>query len=305
MLKEDIQDGVSRFMPCGGDFFPLAHGHAAAFLAPAHLVTGFFEFAHGDGLEPFSCGEKRGFVKNIRQFRAGVSGRATGEHGEVYAFGDFHLFGMHFEDFFAALHIGQCHGDLTVEAAWTQERGVEDIRAVCGGNNDDAFLGIETIHFHEELVERLLALVVSTAHAVSAMATHGVDFVNKHQTGCGFFALLEHVANARGADADKHFHEVRTADREEGHIRLASNGAGEQGFAGSRGANHENALGNAAAELLELLGIFQKFHQFLNLVLRLFDAGDILEGDAVFILREHSGLGLAKVQRALACHLDL
>ena len=151
----------------------------------------------------------------------------------------------------------------------------------------------------------MLALVVSTAHSMPAMATYGVDFVNEHQAGCGLFSLLEHVANARGADTDKHFHEVRAADREEGHIRLTSDGSGEEGFSGSRGAYHEDALGNAAAKFLELLGIFQKFHQFLHLLLRLFHAGDIFEGDAVFILREHAGLGLAKVQRAFACHLDL
>ena len=196
MLEKDIQDGVPSLVPCGGGFFPFAHGHAAAFLAPAHLVAGFFEFAHGDGLETFSRGEECSFVKNIRQFRAGVSGRATGQHGKGYAFGDFHLFGMHFKDFFAAFHIGQRHRHLPVEATWTQERRVEDIRAICGGNNDDAFLGIEAVHFYEELVERLLTLVVSTAHAVSAMATHGVDFVNEHQAGCGFFPLLEHIANA-------------------------------------------------------------------------------------------------------------
>ena len=56
---------------------------------------------------------------------------------------------------------------------------------------------------------------------------------------------------------------------------------------------------------MELLGILQKFDQFLNLVLRFFDASDIFESDAIFIFRKHSSLGLAKVQRALARHFDL
>ena len=196
MLEKDIQNCVSRFMPCGGDFFPLAHSHAAALLAPTDFVAGFFKFAHGDGFEAFSGSKESGFVENIRQFRTRVSGSATGQHGEVHALGDFHFFGMNFEDLLAAFDIGQRHCDLTVEAAWSEKGGVEDIRAICGGNNDDAFLGIEAVHFHEELVERLLTLVVSTAHAVSAMATYGVNFVDEHQAGCGFFPLLEHIANA-------------------------------------------------------------------------------------------------------------
>ncbi len=194
---------------------------------------------------------------------------------------------------------------MAVEAAWAQESWIEHVGAVGGGDNDDALLGIEAIHLDEELVECLFAFVVTAAHAVSAVAADGVDFIDEHEAGGGFFALLEHVANARGADADEHFHEVRAADREKRNIRLAGDGSGEERLAGARRADHEDAFRDAAAEFLEFLRVFEELDEFLDLVLRLLDTGHVLEGDAVFILREHAGLRLAEVQRALARHFDL
>ena len=154
--------------------------------------------------------------------------------GEIDAGGELDLLDVDAEDFLAALHVGQVDGDLAVEAAGAQQRGVEHVRPVGGGDDDDALLGVEAVHLDEQLVERLLALVVTAAHAVAAVAADGVDFIDEDQAGRVFLALLEHVAHAGGADADEHFDEVRTGDREERHVRLAGDGAGEQGLAGAR-----------------------------------------------------------------------
>ena len=92
------------------------------------------------------------------------------------------------------------------------ERGVEHVGAVGGGDDDDAFLGVEAVHLDEQGVEGLLALVVSAAEAVAAMTADGVDFIDENEAGGGFLALLEHVAHAAGADADEHLDEVRAGD---------------------------------------------------------------------------------------------
>src|SRR3546814_5537455 len=56
-------------------------------------------------------------------------------------------------------------------------------------------------------------------------------------------ALLEHVAHAAGADADEHLDEVRAGDREERHVRLPRDGAGEQRLAG---AGRADEIGRAS-----------------------------------------------------------
>ena len=140
------------------------------------------------------------------------TGRATGDFGKVYSGGEFDLLDVDAEDFLAAVDVGKGDGDLAVETTGTQQRGVEHVRAVGGGDDDDAFLGVEAVHLDEQLVERLLALVVTTAHAVAAMASDGVDFIDENQAGRVFAALLEHVADAGRTDTDEHFDEVRAGD---------------------------------------------------------------------------------------------
>ncbi len=126
-------------------------------------------------------------------------------------------------------------------------------------------------------IERLLAFVVTAADAVAAMTADRVNFVDENDAGRGFLALLEHVADAAGADADKHLDKVRAADREERDVRFARDGAREQRLARAGRADQENALGNAAAELLKFLRVAQELDQLLHFVLRFLDAGDIAE----------------------------
>ena len=80
---------------------------------------------------------------------------------------------------------------------------------------------LEAVHLDEELVQRLLALVVTAAEAGAAMAADGVDLVDEDDAGRVLLALHEEVAHARGADADEHLDEVRARDREERHAGLA------------------------------------------------------------------------------------
>ena len=117
--------------------------------------------------------------------------------------------GVHGEDGLAAEQVGPVDGDLPVEAARAQQRGVEDVGPVRGGDHDDAALDVEAVHLDEHLVERLLALVVAAAHAGAAVPADGVDLVDEDDRRGVLLGLLEQVADAAGADADEHLDEVR------------------------------------------------------------------------------------------------
>ena len=194
---------------------------------------------------------------------------------------------------------------MAIEATWAKECGIEDIGAVGGGDNDDAFLGIKAVHFDEESVESLLTFVVSSTHSVTAVAADGVDFVDENQARGGFFALFEHIADATGADADEHFHEVGATDGEEGDIGFAGDGSSEEGFTGTWGADHEDAFGDATAEFLEAFGVAEEFDDLLDLFLGFFDAGDIFKSDFIFVAGEHFGFGLSEAHRSFASHANL
>ena len=68
-----------------------------------------------------------------------------------------------FEDAGASANIGPRHDHAAIESARSQKRGVEDIGTVRGGDENHAVIRLESIHFDEQLIERLLALVVTTA----------------------------------------------------------------------------------------------------------------------------------------------
>src|SRR5439155_15073715 len=163
--------------------------------------------------------------------------------------------------------VGEMDGDLAIETSGTQQRRVKNIRSVRCGNDDHPLLGVEAVHLNEQRIERLLALIVSAANAVAAMATDRVDLVDENNAGRGFLALLEHVADTACADADEHFNEIGTADREKRNVGFAGDGASQQRFASARRADHQHALRNSAAELLKFFRIAQKLDQFLHFVL--------------------------------------
>ena len=177
------------------------------------------------------------------------------------------------------------HHHLAVEAAGAKQGGVEHVRAVGGGDQDDAFIGLEAVHLHQELVQGLLALVIAAAEASTAMAADRVDFVDEHDAGRVLLGLLEHIPHTRSTHAHKHFHKIGAGDGEEGHIGFAGDSAGEERLTGTRRADQEHTLGDAAADLLELLRVFQEFDDFLQLFLGLIDAGDVVEGDAAMLSR--------------------
>ena len=137
----------------------------------------------------------------------------------------------------------------------------------------------------------MLAFVVPAAEAGAAMPADGVDLVDEQDARASFLGGLEHVADAAGADADEHLDELRAADREERHARLAGHGPGQQRLAGARRPHQQDALGHAAAESLELLRVLEELDDLLQVVLDAFQPGHVGERDAAVALLRTSARG--------------
>ena len=212
---------------------------------------------------------------------------------------------VHLEDLAAADAVGAVDDDLPVEAARAQQRGVEDVGPVRGGDQDDVVLHLEAVHLDEQLVQRLLALVVAAAEAGAAVTPDGVDLVHEDDARRGLLRLLEEVAHARRADADEHLDEVGAGDREERHAGLAGDRAREQRLTGARRPVQQHTLRDARAERLELLRVLEELLDLPELLHRLVDSGDVLEADLRRVRRHALRAGLAEAHhlRAAALHL--
>ena len=177
-----------------------------------------------------------------------------------------------------------------------QERRVEDVRPVGGRDDDHVRVRVEAVHLDEDLVQGLLALVVAAAEAGAALAADRVDLVHEDDARRVALGLVEQVAHAARADADEHLDELRAGDAEERHAGLAGDGPGHQRLAGAGRPDEQHAARDPRAERVELLRVLQELDDFLELGLRLVDAGDVGERHDGLVAEEHPGPALAEAQ---------
>src|SRR4051794_17740114 len=305
VLEVVAADRMAHLVIGGDQPLLLAHDPGLLLRAGDHAHDPLFELDLGDLALAVAGGEQGGLVDEVAQVGAGEAGGLAGERVDVDLLGQRLAARVDLEDLRAPLAVGTVHDDLAVEAARAQQRGVEDVGTVGGGDQDDVVLHLEAVHLDEQLVERLLALVVTAAEAGAAVAPDGVDLVHEDDAGAVLFGLLEEVAHAAGADAHEHLDEVRAGDREEGHAGLAGDRAGEQRLARARRAVEQDALRDARAERLELLGVLQELLDLVELLDRLVHAGHVAEGDLRRVDRHPLGAGFAEGHhlRSAALHL--
>ena len=304
-LDVERDDGVAAFVIGGQHLLFFGHDQRLALGAHHHLVLGVLELVLRHHALVAPGRHQGGLVDEVHEVGAGEAGRAAGDGLEVDVRRQRHLAHVHLQDLLAAHHVRVRDDHLPVEAARAQQRRVEHVGPVGGGDQDDAFVGLEAVHLDQQLVERLLALVVAAAETGAAMAADRVDFVDEDDAGRVLLGLLEHVAHAARADADEHLDEVGAGDREERHVGLTGNGARNQRLAGAGRADEQHAARNLAAEPLEFSGVAQELDDLLQVLLGFVDARDVLEGDAAVRLGQKLCPRLAEAERLAAGALHL
>ena len=207
--------------------------HALLLAAGDDVLGGAVQIGLSDGAAVVAHRAQGCLVEDVGQLRAGSAGGRVGHTLEIDVFVQRLFPGVHLEDLQTALHVGQLHGDAPVEAAGTQQRLVQNLRAIGGAQHHDALFGVEAVHLGQQLVQRLLALVVAADADGVALLADGVDFVDEHDARGLGRRLLEQIAHARRAGAHEHLHKGRAADEEEGAARLARHGLGQKRLAGS------------------------------------------------------------------------
>ena len=180
------------------------------------------------------------------------------------------------QDRLAAGDVGRRDEDLAVEAARAQQRRVELLEQVRGGDHDEVAGRAEAVHLDQQLVERLLALGVVVR---AALAADGVDLVDEDDRR----AVLARLANRRRMRAAPRPANISTnaaADWEKNcapdscATALASSVLPVPGGPCSR-----MPFGHLRAELREALRVAQELDDLLQLGLRLVGAGDVVPAD--------------------------
>ena len=293
-------DGVSRLVIGHEMLVSLRNLMALLFGAGTHAGDGLLDGGHGNFPAIGARGEYRRLVEHILEICAGKVGRSARNDRQIDVRSQRFALGVNLQYILATLDVRIAHGNLAVKPAGTQQRRIEYVRAVGGRHDDDALIGGKAVHFDQQLVERLFALVMAAAQTRAALTTHRVDLVDEHDGRRALFRLVKQIAHAARAHAHEHFHKVRAGNRKERHPRLARNSASQQRFARAGRADEQHALGHARAQLLELLRILQEIDDLAQLLRLLLRACDIGKCNLVLARIAQPRAGSTEVHHALA-----
>ncbi len=299
-------DRMAGLMPGREFLFLVGHHHGASLRAHHHLVLGVLELTHRDNALAPACRKQGRFIDEVGEVCARKARCAACDRARIDILGQRHVAHVDLEDLLAPDNVRIAHHDLTVEPAWTQQSGVKNVGPVGRRDDDHAFIGFEPVHLDQQLVQRLLALVIAAAKSGAARTANRVDFIDEDDTWRRALGLLEHVAHTAGAHADKHLDKVGPGNREEWHIGLACHGARNQRLAGTGRADQQRTFRNLAAKALELGRVLQELDHFLQLFLGFIHAGNIIECHTALLFRQQARARLSKAHRpasAAALHL--
>ena len=235
-------------------------------------------------------GDDRRLVERVGELGAGHPGRLAGHVGKVEVGGERLALGVGAQDRLAAVAVGRGDQHLAVEAARPQQRVVELVDVVGGGDHDHRpRVLLEPVELDQELVQRLLALAgAAVAAAGAASAADRVELVDEDHRAARLARLLEEPADARRAAPDEHLDEARARGGEEVDPGLGGDRPRQHRLAGPGRAEEQHPARRLRAERGEAVGVAQPLGDVHQLVL-----GGV---DPLDLLPEHR-LGLARLDR--------
>ena len=151
-------DGISKFAvscdECVADFVVRDtalqfFGEAAALALGASddFLDGFFQILLLDFLHTAARGEQGGFVDGVGEIGAGKPGRGLRDLSQLDVVAHGLPADMDAQDCFPAFKVGRIDDDLPIEASRPQQGAIEHIRAIGGGQENNAGVGFEAVHF--------------------------------------------------------------------------------------------------------------------------------------------------------------
>src|SRR3989344_1708634 len=201
-------------------------------------------------------GENCPFVYKIFEIGSGKTWRALGNMAQTDTRFKRLPFCMNLENRLALFDVWKIQNDSPVKPARAQERGVENVGTIGRRYDNALFSPLKTVHLNENLVERLLALVMPAAKTGAAMAPDRIDLVDKNNRRSGFLCRAKQITHTRGPDTDKHQKKSRRKNMEKRPARLSRNRAGKKSLSGAGRAHKENAARDPRANLKKFLRVF-------------------------------------------------
>src|SRR4051794_27773321 len=98
---------------------------------------------------------------------------------------------MNTKDGFAVWAIWQSNANTAVKTTWSEQGRVKYICPVGCSEHNDILALFKTIHFNQDLVKRLFALIVAATHTRTSAASDSIDLIDENNTWCVLLCLRE------------------------------------------------------------------------------------------------------------------
>ena len=142
--------------------------------------------------------------------------------------------------------IGEENLDLAVESTRAEEGWIEHLGSVGRSHDHHPGTGVETVHLGQELVQRLLTLVIGDNRTAAALG-NGVDLVDEDDRRRSLACIGEGVPDPGRTDSDEQLDETRTGQSQERYPGLSGDREGQECLTRARGTHHQHAAGPDSA----------------------------------------------------------
>ena len=208
--KVEGSDSVTGLMVSSNTLIVVSN-EAGFFLRTGNDLHGsLFNISLSNSHSAVSCSEKSSFIQEIFKISACESLSSLSDDLKINIRTQGFIFSMNFEDLLTSLNIRITDNDLSVESSRSEQSWVEDITAVGGSDNDNAFVACETVHFNEQLVKCLFTFIVTAAETGTSVTADSIDLVDENNSRGVFFSLFKEITDTGSAHTNEHFHKVRT-----------------------------------------------------------------------------------------------
>src|SRR3990167_9983939 len=152
-----------------------------------HLFYRAYQVVLRDRTAVFACGQNGALVHEAVEVGTGKARRAFSNDLKIYIFCKRLFTRVDLQNLKAVATVRELDNDPAVKTAGAQERWVQDVGPVGCRHDNHLFIRLKTVHFDQNLVEGLLALVVAAAYPRAPPAAHGINLVDKDNRGRCFF----------------------------------------------------------------------------------------------------------------------
>mmetsp|Transcript_14900 Transcript_14900/g.21069 ORF Transcript_14900/g.21069 Transcript_14900/m.21069 type:complete len:257 (-) Transcript_14900:853-1623(-) len=205
-------------------------------------------------------GSNGGFVHKVLKLGSRETGGTTGDGFKIDIGFQRLTTGVDTKDTSTSLEVGKIDSDLAIETSRTEKGLVKNIDTVSGGNGDNSWVSIETIHLNKDLVNSLFTFIVTSGVTSTTLTTNSINLINEDNAGSILLCLSEDITDTGSTNTNKHLNEFRTRDGDERDSSLTGNSLGKKGLTGTRRSIEDHTTRNTTPVLGVGLGLLEEIN---------------------------------------------